>query len=124
MYMPSALRTRILKYLFENGVMVVSSVQSGTHEELNCLNIYPFQLGRSLASRGFVKRQYAWSHAYFTLTDEGIEYLRGVFGAPANVKPATLAPRKMETVERREARPMHRGQGMRRPARGQFHKHE
>ena len=90
MYMPTAIRRKILRYLFENGVLVVSDNQSAMHEELECLNIYPYQLGRSFVSKGFCKKSYAWSHAYYTLTDKGIEYLRTYFGLPANAAPATL----------------------------------
>ncbi|OHT06607.1 Plectin/S10 domain containing protein [Tritrichomonas foetus] len=100
MWMPAAVRRRILRYLFENGVLVVSDNQSGTHEELDCLNIYAFQIGRSLTNKGFCKKQYAWSHAYFTLNDKGIDYLRNYFGLPANAAPATLAPRQAELLEK------------------------
>ncbi|OHT01144.1 Plectin/S10 domain containing protein [Tritrichomonas foetus] len=117
--MPAPVRRRILQYLFENGVLVVSDNQSGTHEELDCLNIYAFQIGRSLTNKGFCKKQYAWSHAYFTLNDKGIEYLRNYFGLPANAAPATLAPRQAELLEkdRREGRFGGRG-GNRRGGRG------
>ena len=99
--MPTAIRRRILRYLFENGVMVVSDNQTGTHEELDCLNIYPFQIGRSFVSKGFCVKSYAWAHAYYTLTDKGIEYLRNFFGLPANAAPATLRPSETKILESR-----------------------
>ena len=114
MFIPTTIRRAILRSFFENGILVVSSDQSAKHEELGCLNIYPYQLGRSFVSRGFCKKQYAWSHVYYILTDKGIEFLRSYFGAPANVQPATLQPRdKTALLEKpREARSFgHGGRG-------------
>lgn len=31
---------------------------------------------QSLTSKGFVKTQFSWQYYYYTLTDEGIDYLR------------------------------------------------
>jgi small subunit ribosomal protein S10e len=135
MWMPTAVRRRILRYFFQNGIMVVSDNQAGVHEELDCLNIYPFQIGRSFQSRGFAKKQYAWSHAYFVLTNKGIDYLRNFFGAPATAAPLTLNPAHADVLEtRREgSRGPYRGQdrgkgaypprprGEGRPERGGFH---
>ena len=111
MFIPTPIRRAILRSLFENGILVVSSDQSAKHEELGCLNIYPYQLGRSFVSRGFCKKQYAWSHIYYILTDKGIEFLRGYFGAPANVQPATLQPRDSTALlqKAREPRSFNRG---------------
>ena len=46
------------------------------------LSIHPFQ---SLASRGYVKEQFAWRHYYFYLLPEGIVYLREYLGLPEDV---------------------------------------
>ena len=99
--MPTAIRRKIFRYLFENGVLCVSDNQSGTHEELECLNIYPFQIGRSFVSKGLCKKTYAWSHAYYTLTDKGIEYLRNFFGLPAAAAPATLRATEAKILDTR-----------------------
>ena len=126
--MPTAIRRKILRYLFENGVLVVSDNQSGTHEELDCLNIYPYQIGRSFVSKELCKKTYAWSHAYYVLTDKGIEYLRNYFGLPANAAPATLRQveansKILDTRGPRRGAPRSGGRGPRsgeRPARGGF----
>ena len=125
MYMPTAIRRKILRYLFENGVLCVSDNQSGMHDELECLNIYPYQLGRSFVSKGLCKKTYAWSHAYYTLTDKGIEYLRNYFGLPANAAPATLKACETKVLEKERPRrsgPPHGGRRPQgdRPPRGQF----
>ena len=96
--MPAATRRKILRYFFENGVLVVSSNHSGTHDELKCLNLYVFQIGRSFTQKGYCVKRYAWTHAYFTLTDDGVAYLRGYFGAGPNVAPATHQPRQVESA--------------------------
>lgn len=46
-------------------------------------------LVKSLASRGFVRVTFSWQHNYCYLTPEGIEYLRGYLGLPAEIVPAT-----------------------------------
>lgn len=126
MWMPAAVRRNILRYFFENGIIVVQNNQSGTHEELNCLNIYVYQIGRSFVSKGFCKKQYAWTHAYFTLNDKGIDYLRNYFGLPANVQPLTCKPRDANSSFIRSERTTRRGGprggrgGFGRPAHGDF----
>merc|ERR1712157_385617 len=51
----------------------------------------------SLKSRGYVKEQFAWRHYYWSLTNEGIQYLRDYLHLPPEIVPATLkrqAPRE------------------------------
>ena len=60
----------------------------------------------SLKSRGYVKEQFAWRHYYWSLTNEGIQYLRDYLHLPPEIVPATLkrqAPR--ETRPRTSAAP-------------------
>ena len=127
MYMSTEIRRKIFRYLFENGVMCVSDNQTQMHPELRCLNIYPFQIGRSFVSKGFAKKSYAWSHAYFTLTDKGIEYLRNFFGLPTNAAPATLRQAEAKVLDSRPPRRFGDRRGGRpqrregdRPQRGHF----
>merc|ERR1719313_2014048 len=49
---------------------------------------------RSLASRNFVTEKYNWRWHYYFLTNEGIEYLRGELGLPAQVFPQTLTKQR------------------------------
>ena len=44
----------------------------------------------SLKSRGYVKEQFAWRHYYWSLTNEGIQYLRDYLHLPPEIVPATL----------------------------------
>lgn len=49
------------------------------HPELTEVpNLMVIKSMQSLKSRGFVHEQYAWRHFYWSLTNEGIEYLRYV----------------------------------------------
>ena len=54
----------------------------------------------SLKSRGYVKEQFAWRHYYWSLTNEGIQYLRDYLHLPPEIVPATL-----KRQAQRETRP-------------------
>ncbi|CEG77028.1 Putative 30S ribosomal protein S10e [Rhizopus microsporus] len=45
---------------------------------------------QSLTSKGLVKTQFSWQWYYYTLTDEGIDYLREYLHLPQEIVPATL----------------------------------
>merc|ERR1711868_240211 len=51
---------------------------------------------QSLTSRGLVKQQFAWRHYYWTLTNEGIEYLREYLHLPPEIVPMTM--KKQATI--------------------------
>jgi small subunit ribosomal protein S10e len=44
---------------------------------------------QSLTSKGFLKTQFAWQYYYYTLTPEGLDYLREWLHLPAEVVPQT-----------------------------------
>jgi small subunit ribosomal protein S10e len=44
---------------------------------------------QSLTSRGYVKTQFSWQYYYYTLTPEGLDYLREWLHLPAEIVPAT-----------------------------------
>lgn len=44
---------------------------------------------QSLTSRGLVKTQYSWRYYYYTMTPEGLDYLREWLHLPAEIVPAT-----------------------------------
>ncbi|KAK5795939.1 hypothetical protein VI817_005224 [Penicillium citrinum] len=68
---------------------------------------------QSLNSRGYIKTQFSWQYYYYTLTPEGLDYLREWLHLPAEVVPAThikqqrshAPPRGMMGGEDRERRP-------------------
>lgn len=46
-------------------------------------------LGQSLTSRGFLKTRFSWQFYYYTLTPEGLDYLREWLHLPAEIVPQT-----------------------------------
>ncbi|KIH93481.1 small subunit ribosomal protein S10e [Sporothrix brasiliensis 5110] len=87
------------------------------HPEIDTKNLYACQ---SLTSKGFVKTQFSWQWYYYTLTPEGLDYLREWLHLPAEIVPSThikqqrshAPPRGMMGGEERERRPFGgRGRG-------------
>merc|ERR1712137_1489040 len=78
------------------GVMVVKKdYQACKHNELEDIpNIQVMMVLRSLASRNYLTEIYSWQWHYYTLTNEGIEYLREVLHLPAQVFPSTLTKQR------------------------------
>ncbi|CAO3686280.1 unnamed protein product [Rhizopus stolonifer] len=46
------------------------------HFELNVPNLEVIKIMQSLTSKGLIKTQFSWQWYYYTLTNEGIDYLR------------------------------------------------
>ena len=42
-----------------------------------------------MTSRGYLKTQFSWQYYYYTLTPEGLDYLREWLHLPAEIVPAT-----------------------------------
>ena len=94
-------RKSIYMHLFREGVLVApKDVIKKASQVSGCTNLEVVCMGKSLASRGYVKVQYAWGWLYYTLTDEGIAYLREFLSLPADIVPATLqaSSRPMERL--------------------------
>jgi small subunit ribosomal protein S10e len=72
---------------------------------------------QSLNSRGYVKTRFSWQYYYYTLTSEGLDYLREWLHLPAEIVPQThikqqrshAPPRGMMTGDDRERRGGGRG---------------
>merc|ERR1712073_129902 len=108
MLMPKKNRVAIYEHLFKEGVMVAEkNFNAPKHPELEAVpNLQVIKALTSLKSRGYVKEQFAWRHHYWSLTNEGIQYLRDYLHLPPEIVPATLkrqAPR--ETRPRSSAAP-------------------
>eukprot|EP00933_Yihiella_yeosuensis_P075998 TRINITY_DN855_c0_g1_i2.p1 TRINITY_DN855_c0_g1~~TRINITY_DN855_c0_g1_i2.p1 ORF type:complete len:122 (+),score=35.54 TRINITY_DN855_c0_g1_i2:78-443(+) len=93
---PKKERRAILEHLFKEGVMVVKKDhQACKHIELEDVkNLHVMMVLRSLASRNYLDEVYSWRWHYYTLTNEGIEYLREVLHLPAQVFPSTLTKQR------------------------------
>ena len=93
---PKKSRRAILEHLFKEGVMVVKKdYQACKHNELEDIpNLHVMMVLRSLASRNYLSEIYSWRWHYYTLTNEGIEYLREVLHLPQQVFPQTLTKQR------------------------------
>ena len=81
----------VYQYLFKEGVLVAKKdVTSAKHGQVEVPNLQVLNLMKSLKSRGFVKEEFCWSWFYYSLTNEGIEFLREYLHVSADTVPATL----------------------------------
>ena len=63
----------------QDGVIVAKKdFNAPKHSELEVPNLMVIKAMQSLKSRGYVHEQFAWRHFYWSLTNEGIEYIRYV----------------------------------------------
>ncbi|KAI8899941.1 40S ribosomal protein S10-like protein [Globomyces pollinis-pini] len=84
-------RKAIYQYLFQEGVLVAKKDYNlAKHPEIDVRNLEVIKALQSLNSRGFVKTQFSWQYYYYSLTNEGIEYLRSYLHLPAEIVPRTF----------------------------------
>ncbi|KAF2219556.1 Plectin/S10 domain-containing protein [Elsinoe ampelina] len=114
---PKADRKKIHEYLFREGVLTAKKEYEGQHGEIDTRNLYVVKAAQSLTSRGYLKTQFSWQWYYYTLTPEGLDYLREWLHLPAEIVPQThikqqrshAPPRGMMGGDERERRPGGRG---------------
>ncbi|KDN44115.1 hypothetical protein K437DRAFT_225171 [Tilletiaria anomala UBC 951] len=82
-------RKLIYSSLFKEGVMVAPKNFEIKHPELDIPNLEVVKACQSLTSKGFVKTQFSWQWYFYTLTEEGLNYLREYLHLPAEIVPAT-----------------------------------
>uniref|UniRef100_A0A3Q3G301 Plectin/eS10 N-terminal domain-containing protein n=1 Tax=Labrus bergylta TaxID=56723 RepID=A0A3Q3G301_9LABR len=93
MVMPLADLRAIYELLFRDGVMVAKNdkrPQSMHPDVKGVTNLKVIRAMGSLKSKGFVRETFAWKHAYYYLTNEGIAYLREYLHLPPEIVPSTL----------------------------------
>lgn len=80
MLVPLNIRNSIYEYLLNEGVMTaIEDVRPKCiHPAVKVRNLYVMNVMKSLVSRGYVKKRFAWRTFYWFLTNEGIDYLREV----------------------------------------------
>ncbi|CEJ80498.1 Putative Plectin/S10 domain-containing protein [[Torrubiella] hemipterigena] len=90
MLIPKADRKKIHEYLFREGVLVAAKdFNLPKHPDIDTKNLFVIKACQSLTSRGYVKTQFSWQYYYYTLTPEGLDYLREWLHLPAEIVPAT-----------------------------------
>ncbi|CAO3598625.1 unnamed protein product [Absidia cylindrospora] len=76
-------------------------LQPPQHPEIDVPNLEVIKSMQSLTSKGLVKTQFSWQFYYYTLTDEGIDYLREFLNLPTEIVPATLKKAARPAAPRR-----------------------
>ena len=77
-------------FLRTEGVVVAKKdFNQPKHEEIDTKNLYVIKALQSLTSKGYVKTQFSWQYYYYTLTEEGVEYLRDYLHLPEHIVPGT-----------------------------------
>merc|ERR1711890_207996 len=106
MLMPKKNLVAIYENLFKEGCMVAKKdTHAPKHPELDVPNLHVIKALTSLKSRGYVKEQFAWSHFYWYLTNEGIQYLRDFLHLPPEIVPATLKRQARTDARSRPSQP-------------------
>merc|ERR1740139_859728 len=83
-------RATLWAYLLNEGVCAVKQTNCGKHEATKIDNLKVWNVLRSMESRGFSERVFAWEHRYYSITESGCAYLRGCLGiTKENVVPKT-----------------------------------
>jgi len=90
MLVPKKNRRAVYSFLFKEGVIVAKKDFLIKHPNLEVPNLQVVKLMQSLKSRGHVKENFNWQYYYFTLTSQGIDYLREYLHLPADVLPDTM----------------------------------
>ncbi|KAI8320210.1 hypothetical protein GQ54DRAFT_298793 [Martensiomyces pterosporus] len=110
MYIPTANRKLIYENLFKDGVLVAKKdFNAPRHQDIAVPNLQVIKAMQSLTSRGYVKTQFSWQYYYYTLTDEGIEYLREYLHLPSEIFPATFKKVASTAAPRFGGRPEREG---------------
>ncbi|KAK2196330.1 bifunctional 40S Ribosomal protein S10/Plectin-S10 [Babesia duncani] len=100
---PRENKVMIYEYLMREGVLVVQKdPKIPSHPEISVPNLHVLMTMKSLKSKNFVDENFNWQHLYFTLTDQGIEYLRNFLHLPPTVFPATLTKKQPMKASMRE----------------------
>ncbi|CCJ30107.1 unnamed protein product [Pneumocystis jirovecii] len=78
MIIPKNNRKKIYELLFKDGTLVAKKdFNAPSSVELQSVpNLQVIKACQSLTSRGYLKTQFSWQYYYYTLTNEGIDYLR------------------------------------------------
>ncbi|KKZ67136.1 small subunit ribosomal protein S10e, partial [[Emmonsia] crescens] len=86
MLIPKADRKKIHEYLFREGVLVAKKdFNLPKHGDIDTKNLFVIKACQSLTSRGYLKTRFSWQYYYYTLTPEGLDYLREWLHLPAEI---------------------------------------
>ena len=63
-------------FILDGALVAPKDYNAPKHVDLDVPNLEVIKVMQSLTSKGLVKTQFSWQWYYYTLTDEGIDYLR------------------------------------------------
>ncbi|CAG8500542.1 6556_t:CDS:2 [Ambispora leptoticha] len=90
MLIPKNNRKLIYENLFREGVLVAKKdFNAPKHQDIDVPNLHVIKACQSLQSKAYVHTQFSWQYYYYSLTNEGIEYLREYLHLPSEIVPAT-----------------------------------
>ncbi|WVQ81379.1 hypothetical protein IAT38_003503 [Cryptococcus sp. DSM 104549] len=91
MIIPKENRRAIYETLFKEGVLVApKDFNRPAHPDIPSVkNLEVIKAMQSLNSKGYVQTQFSWQWYYYTLTEEGLAYLREFLHLPSEIVPAT-----------------------------------
>ncbi|MES1918558.1 hypothetical protein MHBO_000512 [Bonamia ostreae] len=82
----------VYAYLFQKGTLVVeNNAKLSSHPQIPIPNLHVRLLMRSLKSRGLVDSTSTWKRLYYTLNDDGIQFIREFLHLPTSAIPDTLS---------------------------------
>ncbi|KAG5520145.1 hypothetical protein PMAC_001221 [Pneumocystis sp. 'macacae'] len=102
MIIPKSNRKKIYELLFKDGTLVAKKdFNSPSSVEFQTIsNLQVIKICQSLASRGYLKTQFSWQYYYYTLTNEGIDYLREWLHLPNEIVPNTCKRHARQQITR------------------------
>ena len=106
----------VYAYLLDEGVLVVKKdIHAPRHIVFDIPNTNVMNIMKTLKSKHYVTEVFCWNWHYYTVTDEGIEFLKNYLGAPSHTLPKSrkVIPRKKMEEEKKEgeAPQQRRGKG-------------
>lgn len=100
-YLPTVKRSSVLTIYFifssEGVVVAKKDFNQPKHDEIDTKNLFVIKALQSLTSRGYVKTQFSWQYYYYTLTEQGVEYLREYLHLPEHIVPGTYMQDRSQT---------------------------
>ncbi|KAF4655611.1 ribosomal 40S subunit protein S10A [Perkinsus olseni] len=88
-------RRTVYEHLFKEGVIVVEKKPTlKHHRQMEVANLHVLMIMKSLSSKDLVDEKFNWQWHYYTLNDDGIEYLRQYLHLPATAFPDTMTKQR------------------------------
>ena len=84
---PTKEKVKIYTYFLQEGVFACRKDNTTKNEALDIPNLHCFLVMRSLISRKFATEIFSWQWHYYTLTPDGMKYLREYLGLPPTIYP-------------------------------------